>query len=98
MTAVPPNPMLTESQMATLAAAGTERTADLGDVLYRVGDRDFPFLAIIEGEAAMQDGHGREILRHRESGFIGEISLLTGQSANLTAAVTRPMRYIAIGP
>jgi hypothetical protein len=45
----------------------------------------------------MQDGHGREILRHRESGFIGA-SLLTGQSANLTAVVTRPMRYIAIGP
>jgi hypothetical protein len=45
----------------------------------------------------MQDGHGREILRHRESGFIGA-SLLTGRSANLTAVVTRPTRYIAIGP
>jgi hypothetical protein len=33
--------------MARLAAAGTEGTADLGDVLYRVGDRDFPFMAII---------------------------------------------------
>jgi thioredoxin reductase (NADPH) len=96
MTAAPPSPILTESQMATLAAAGIERTADVGDVLYQAGDRDFPFMAIIEGEAAIRDGHGREILRHRDSGFIGEISLLTGQSAYLTVVVTRSMRYIAV--
>jgi hypothetical protein len=43
-------------------------------VLYQAGDRDFPFMAIIEGEAAIHDGHGPEILRHRDSGFIGEIA------------------------
>jgi len=98
MTAAPPSPILTEAQMATLAAAGIERTAGVGDVLYRAGDRDFPFMAIIEGEAAIQDGRGREILRHRDSGFVGELSLLTGQSAYLTVVVTRSMRYIAVEP
>ena len=31
--------MLSASQLARLAALGEERTANAGDVLYRVGDR-----------------------------------------------------------
>lgn len=65
-------------------------------MLFGVGDRRFPFIAIIEGEAAVQDAAGREIVRHGVSGFLGEMSLLTGQTAYLTAVVTQPMRYIAV--
>jgi thioredoxin reductase (NADPH) len=82
--------------MALLAAAGVERTAAVGDVLYRVGDHRYPFIAIIEGEASIQDAAGHEIIRHAESGFLGEMSLLSGQTAYLTAVVTRPMRYIEV--
>ena len=82
--------------METLARAGSERTAAVGEVLFRVGDRRYPFIAIMEGEAAIQDAGGREIVRHRESGFLGEMNLLSGQTAYLTAVVTRPMRYIEV--
>jgi len=82
--------------MELLAAAGVERTAAVGDVLYRVGDHRYPFIAIIEGEASIQDADGHEIIRHRESGFLGEMNLLSGQTAYLTAVVTRPMRYIEV--
>ena len=75
---------------------GEERSAALGDVLFEVGDRRIPFIAIIEGEAAVQDAAGREIVRHGASGFLGEMNLLTGQTAYLTAVVTQPMRYIAV--
>ncbi len=92
----PPSPTLSASQFETLARAGRERTAAVGDVLFRVGDRRFPFIAIIEGEAAIQDAAGHEIVRHRESGFLGEMNLLSGQTAYLTAVVTRPMRYIEV--
>jgi hypothetical protein len=47
------SPPLSASQLATLAALGDERTADAGDVLYRVGDRRYPFIAILEGEVAI---------------------------------------------
>jgi thioredoxin reductase (NADPH) len=82
--------------LATLRLHGEERSAAAGDVLFRVGDRRFPFIAIIEGEAAVQDAAGREIVRHGASGFLGEMNLLTGQTAYLTAVATQPMRYIAV--
>ena len=88
--------VLSASQLATLRAHGEERSAAVGDVLFEVGDRRFPFIAIIEGEASVQDGAGREIIRHGASGFLGEMGLLTGQTAYLTAVVTQPMRYIAV--
>lgn len=82
--------------MATLRQRGQERSAHVGEVLFKVGDRRFPFIAIVEGEAAVQDAGGREIVRHRASGFLGEMNLLTGQTAYLTAIITRPTRYIAV--
>jgi thioredoxin reductase (NADPH) len=92
----PPSPTLSASQLATLAALGEERTAGVGDVLYRVGDRRYPFIAILAGEVAILDAAGQEILRHGPSGFLGELNLLSGQTVFLTAVVTQPLRYIAV--
>ena len=40
---MPPSSVaLSSSQLATLAALGEERTANAGDVLYQVGDRNSP--------------------------------------------------------
>ena len=44
------SPILSASQLATLAEHGEERTADVGDVLFRIGDERFPFIAILEQE------------------------------------------------
>ena len=88
--------MLSPSQLATLAEHGEERTAAVGDVLFRVGDRRYPFIAILEGEAAILDAAGHEIVRHGASGFVGEMNLLSGQTVFLTAVVTQAMRYIAV--
>ncbi|HEU5252205.1 MAG TPA: FAD-dependent oxidoreductase [Solirubrobacterales bacterium] len=87
---------LSESQLATLAAHGEERTAEVGEELFRVGDATYPFIAIREGEAAILDPAGGEIVRHGPSGFLGEMNLLTGQEVFLTAVVTQPMRYISV--
>ncbi len=96
MTTPPPGSVLSAAQLEALANVGEERTAAVGDVLFRVGDLRYPFIAIIEGEAAILDGHGREIVRHGPAGFLGEINLLSGQTVYLTAVVTKPMRYIAV--
>jgi thioredoxin reductase (NADPH) len=93
---VPTSPVLSASQLATLREHGEERSAAVGDVLFRVGDKRYPFIAIIEGEAAILDATGREIIRHASSNFLGELNLLNGQTVYLTAVVTEPMRYIAV--
>jgi thioredoxin reductase (NADPH) len=94
--APPPSVTLSVSQLATLAELGEERTADVGDVLYRVGDRDYPFIAILEGEVEILDAAGNGIVRHGASGFLGELNLLSGQTVFVTAVVTAPLRYIAV--
>jgi thioredoxin reductase (NADPH) len=93
---IPAIPSLSASQLATLAAAGEERTAAVGDVLYRVGDATYPFVAIREGEVAILDAAGNEIIRHGASSFLGELNLLSGQTVFVTAVVTEPLRYIAV--
>jgi thioredoxin reductase (NADPH) len=92
----PASPTLSPSQLESLLRVGEERTADVGDVLYRVGDRRYPLIAIVEGEVAILDAAGHEIIRHRASGFLGEVNLLTGQTVFVTAVATQPLRYIAV--
>src|SRR6059058_550029 len=70
--------------------------ADTGEVLYRLGDREYPFMAIIEGEVAILDAAGNEIVWHGASGFLGELNLLSGQTVFVTAVVTKPLRYVAV--
>jgi thioredoxin reductase (NADPH) len=79
-----------------LAEHGEEHTAEVGEKLYEIGDATYPFIAIVEGEAAILDGAGNEIVRHSAPGFLGEVNLLSGQAVFVTAVVTRPMRYIAL--
>src|ERR1700758_2751429 len=90
------SPKLSASQLATLAGVGEERTANVGDVLYQVGDRRYPFIAIREGEVVIRDGAGNEIVRHGASAFLGELNLLSGQTVFVTAVVTEQLRYIAV--
>jgi thioredoxin reductase (NADPH) len=92
----PGSPSLSTSQLATLARVGEERTASAGDVLFTVGDATYPFIAIREGQAAILDASGREIVRHGPGSFLGELNLLSGQTVFLTAMATEPLRYIAV--
>ncbi|HEX5911102.1 MAG TPA: FAD-dependent oxidoreductase [Thermoleophilaceae bacterium] len=92
----PASVVLSPSQLETLAALGEERTAEVGEVLFRVGDQRYPFIVIVEGEAAIQDAAGNEIVRHGAAGFLGEMNLLSGQTVYLNAVVTQPLRYIAV--
>ena len=92
----PGSAILTDGQLRLLAEHGEERTAATGEALFEVGDATYPLIAIVEGEAAVIDAAGNEIVRHGPSGFLGEMNLLTGQTVFLTAVATQPMRYIAV--
>ena len=66
----PASPPLSSSQLAALATIGEERSAPVGELLYRVGDRTYPFVAILEGEVAIIDAVGNELIKHGPSGFL----------------------------
>jgi thioredoxin reductase (NADPH) len=93
---VPASPLLSQAQLATLAEIGEERSARAGELLYQVGDRAYPFIAILEGEVAIIDAAGNELIRHGASGFLGELNLLSGQTVFVNALVVEPVRYIAV--
>jgi thioredoxin reductase (NADPH) len=88
--------ILSDSQLETLAGKGEERTAEVGEKLFEVGDATYPFIAVREGEVSITDAAGREIVRHGPSSFVGEMNLLSGQTVFLTAVVTQPLRYVAV--
>ena len=92
----PDSPALTASQLAAIAELGEERAAAEGDALYRIGDESYPFIAILEGEVAVLDAAGNEITRHGPSKFLGEVNLLSGQAAFVTARASTPVRYLAV--
>ncbi|HZQ82025.1 MAG TPA: FAD-dependent oxidoreductase [Gaiellaceae bacterium] len=92
----PASPLLSPTQLATLAEIGDARSAPVGETLYRVGDRTYPFIAIVEGEVAIIDAAGNELVRHGAAGFLGELNLLSGQTVFVTALVTKRLRYIAV--
>ena len=71
MSSPPASPALSTSQLKRLRELGEEGTAQVGDVLYRVGDRRYPFIAIVAGEVSIIDAAGNEIIRHGPSGFLG---------------------------
>lgn len=88
--------MLSIDQLDTLRARGEERTATAGEVLFEIGDADYPLIAIIEGEASVRDRDGNEIIRQGPSGFLGEMNLLTGQTVYITGVAETAMRFIAV--
>ncbi len=88
--------VLSSSQLQTLALHGEERRAGPGELLFRIGDATYPFIAILEGEVEILDEAGEVLVTHRAGGFLGEMSLLSGQTVFLTARVAKPTRYLAV--
>ena len=83
-------PRLDEEQRARLRAAGELRAVRPGEVLFREGDAGYDFFAVESGAVAIVDGYGREnrvIAVHGAHRFLGELSLLTGSPAYLSAVV-----------
>jgi thioredoxin reductase (NADPH) len=87
-------PMLDE-----LEAYGEIRQVTTGEILYRAGDPTPDFFVILEGEVEIVrlDGEGEAIVAtHGAHRFLGELNLLTGQRAFLTARVSKPGRVLVI--
>jgi thioredoxin reductase (NADPH) len=93
-------PRLSHAQIELLSANGERRRTQAGDVLFREGDRAYPFIVILAGMAAIYEGYGgpaeRRIGVHGPGRFLGELNLLTGQASFLTAVVVEPGEILVV--
>jgi thioredoxin reductase (NADPH) len=92
-------PRLDEEQRAQLRRLGEVRAVEAGEVLYRAGGTDYDFFVVESGAVTMVQGYGTEnrvILVHGQHRFLGELSLLTGSRAVLTAVVRDPGEVIQV--
>src|SRR4051794_38205892 len=83
-------PRLRDDQRARLRAAGTVRAVEPGEVLFGEGDVGYDFFVVESGAVAIIDDYGREnrvVAVHGPHRFLGELNLLTGAPAYLTAVV-----------
>ncbi|QNO37462.1 FAD-dependent oxidoreductase [Protaetiibacter sp. SSC-01] len=91
------SPPLTDAQWERLAAHGEPRDVEAGEQLVRAGDRDYPLVLVDEGEVeivrdALVWMGGEVVARVGPRGFAGELGLLNGQSAFLSARASVPSR------
>src|SRR5918998_106025 len=82
-------PRLSQAQVATLEANGEQRPVHSGEVLFVEGDPSASFYVILAGRVAVVEGYGTDEQRvvrvHGPRRFLGELSLLTGQTEFFTA-------------
>jgi thioredoxin reductase (NADPH) len=92
-------PLLSAEQIALLRPFGEVRQTQAGDVLFEVGDRDYPFVVVLSGETEVVD-RSEGIDRHVTTGppghFHGELGLLTGQTVFAAGVVRQPGEVLVI--
>ena len=96
-------PLLTAEQLTAVARRGTSHLTTAGEVLYRAGDRGYDFIVIGGGEVdlvrpAMPDAAEFRIGTWGPGRFLGELNLLTGQTAIATARVRTPGVVYRLAP
>jgi thioredoxin reductase (NADPH) len=94
------SPALDAGQLEVLRRYGTERDVAAGEVLFADGDETYDLIVMLDGTAEIVQGYGRlgatHIAGYGRSQFLGEIGMLTGQRAYLTAVATSAGRILAV--
>ena len=94
------SPVLDEAQLEVLRRYGSEHDVAAGDVLFADGDVTYDLIVVLAGEARIIQRHGQPgetvIATYGRAQFLGEISLLTGQRAYLSAVAGTAGRVLRI--
>ncbi|MDQ3225331.1 MAG: FAD-dependent oxidoreductase [Chloroflexota bacterium] len=94
-------PILSDEEIDLLRPFGEVRPAQVGDVLFEIGDAEYPLVVILSGQAQVIDRSERVDRIIGTSGpgrFIGELGLLTGQTVFVACVVTEPGEVLLIPP
>jgi thioredoxin reductase (NADPH) len=92
-------PVLSASELAEIAAFGTERPTTVGELLFEAGEASYDLFVLLEGEAEIVRFDRPDavvIASYGPGGFVGELNLLTGQRRSLSCRVTAAGRALVI--
>ena len=84
-------PILDDTHVATLARFGTQRELRDGEHLFHAGDREYKFFVVERGAVEIVEhssGETKRVALHERHAFGGDVSLITGRPA-LISAVAR---------
>jgi thioredoxin reductase (NADPH) len=94
------SPVLDAAQLGVLRRYGSERDVAAGDVLFADGDETYDLIVLVAGTADIIEGHGHPaasvVASYGPSEFLGEIGMLTGQRAFLSAVATSAGRVLDV--
>jgi thioredoxin reductase (NADPH) len=94
------SPVLDEAQLEVLRRHGSEHDMAARDVLFAAGDVTYDLFVVLAGEVRIIERHGQPgetvITKYGRSQFLGEIGLLTGQRAYLSAVVSTAGRVLRV--
>ena len=90
-------PLLSEQQLDRLRSVAEPEEFEAGEFLYRAGDSEYDFYVVESGkvEIVREEAHGlpEAVVVEMSAGhFLGELNLLTGQSAFLSARTATASR------
>ena len=94
------SPILDAAQLVVLRGYGSERDVYAGDVLFADGDETYDLIVLLTGTADIIKRYGRPgasvVASFGPSEFLGEVGMLTGQRAFLSAVITSAGRVLVI--
>jgi thioredoxin reductase (NADPH) len=92
------NERLSDRVVATLEARGERRSVAAGEALYRVDDRQYPFVYAISATLQIRDPDGLVLGVMDPGQFTGELALLFGQTAFADCVAVKPGEVLVVAP
>jgi thioredoxin reductase (NADPH) len=94
------SPVLDAAQLGVLRGYGSERAVDAGDVLFADGDETYDLIVLLTCTADIIKGYSQSgasvVASFGPSEFLGEVGMLTGQRAFLSAVTTSAGRVLIV--
>ena len=94
-------PTLDDVQVATLARFGTRRVLRDGEHLFKAGDREYKFFVVERGAVEIVEhssGETKRVTLHERHAFGGDVSLVTGRPALVSAVARGDTEVFEISP
>jgi thioredoxin reductase (NADPH) len=92
-------PTLGAADMALVSELGERRQVQAGDYLYREGDVSYDFFLMVSAEVDIVvsvDGNERVVISHGPGRFLGELNMLSGMHAFVSAKVVTSGEIVAV--
>jgi len=94
-------PTLDDVHVATLAKFGTRRALRDGEHLFKAGDREYKFFVVVRGAVEIVEhssGETKKVALHERHAFGGDVSLVTGRPALVSAIARGETEVFEISP